>query len=81
MKTSIDNGTVRSFAAAAAAVAVSAAAFGAHVVQTGSIAEGGFGAATAETLTKDGCGTLLNLFHGKWTPEKIRAVVADRNIT
>ena len=46
----------------------------AHVVQTGSIAEGGFGAATAETLTKDGCGTLLNLFHGKWTPEKIRAV-------
>ena len=28
--------------------------------------------ATAETLTKDGCGTLLNLFHGKWTPEKVR---------
>ena len=49
-------------------------AFPAHVVQTGSIAEGGHGAATAETLTRDGCGTLLNLFHGKWTPEKIRAV-------
>ena len=46
----------------------------AHVVQIGSIAEGGYGAATAETLTKDGCGTLLNLFHGKWTPEKVRAV-------
>ena len=52
----------------------SSVASAAHVVQTGSIAEGGFGAATAETLTKDGCGTLLNLFHGKWTPEKIRAV-------
>ena len=49
-------------------------ASGAHVVQTGSIAEGGFGAATAETLTRDGCGTLLNLFHGKWTAEKVRAV-------
>ncbi len=48
----------------------------AHVVRTGSIAEGGFGVATAETLTKDGCGTLLNLFHGKWTPEKVRAVGA-----
>ena len=46
----------------------------AHVVRTGSIAEGGFGVATAETLTKDGCGTLLNLFHGKWTPEKVRTV-------
>ena len=46
----------------------------AHVVQTGSIAEGGYGVATAETLTRDGCGNLLNLFHGKWTPEKIRAV-------
>ena len=46
----------------------------AHVVQTGSIAEGGFGVSTAETLTRDGCGTLLNLFHNKWTPEKIRAV-------
>ena len=50
------------------------AASAAHVVETGSIAEGGFGVATAETLTRDGCGTLLNLFHGKWTPEKIRAV-------
>ena len=49
-------------------------AMAAHVVQTGSIAEGGFGVSTAETLTRDGCGTLLNLFHGKWTPEKIRAV-------
>ena len=49
-------------------------ALAAHVVQTGSIAEGGYGAATAETLTRDGCGNLLNLFHGKWTPEKIRAV-------
>ena len=57
---------------AAGALAASAA----HVVQTGSIAEGGFGAATAETLTRDGCGSLLNLFHGKWTPEKIRAVGA-----
>ncbi|MBQ7189358.1 MAG: hypothetical protein IJR99_08085 [Kiritimatiellae bacterium] len=53
-------------------VALSAGA--AHVVQTGSIAEGGFGVSTAETLTQDGCGTLLNLFHNKWTPEKIRAV-------
>ena len=59
---------------AAAWASCASAAFSAHVVQTGSIAEGGFGAATAETLTKDGCGTLLNLFHGKWTPEKIRAV-------
>jgi len=50
--------------------------FSAHVVQTGSIAEGGYGVATAETLTRDGCGDLLNLFHGKWTPEKIRAVGA-----
>ena len=57
------------------AVVVSAEiALAAHVVQTGSIAEGGYGAATAETLTRDGCGNLLNLFHGKWTPEKIRAV-------
>ena len=57
------------------AVVVSAGiASAAHVVQTGSIAEGGYGAATAETLTRDGCGNLLNLFHGKWTPEKIRAV-------
>ncbi len=46
----------------------------AHVVQTGSIAEGGHGVATAETLTREGCGTLLNLFAGKWTPEKVRAV-------
>ena len=53
-----------------------APALGSHVVRTGSIAEGGFGVATAETLTRDGCGTLLNLFHGKWTPEKIRAVGA-----
>ena len=60
-----------------AVVAVSAGiASAAHVVRTGSIAEGGFGVATAETLTKDGCGTLLNLFHGKWTPEKVRAVGA-----
>ena len=60
-----------------AVVALStSAASAAHVVQTGSIAEGGFGVATAETLTKDGCGTLLNLFHGKWTPEKVRAVGA-----
>ena len=43
-------------------------------MQTGSIAEGGFGVSTAETLTKDGCGTLLNLFHGNWTSEKVRAV-------
>ncbi len=56
------------------ALCVSVSAFATHVVETGSIAEGGFGVATAETLTKDGCGTLLNLFHGKWTPEKIRAV-------
>ena len=49
-------------------------AWAAHVVQTGSIAEGGYGVATAQTLTRDGCGNLLNLFHGKWTPEKIRAV-------
>ena len=48
----------------------------AHIVQTGSIAEGGFGIASAETLTREGCGTLLNLFHGKWTPEKVRAVGA-----
>ncbi|MCR5752417.1 MAG: hypothetical protein K6G91_10685 [Kiritimatiellae bacterium] len=60
--------------AAFAIAALSASA--AYVVQTGSIAEGGHGVATAETLTKDGCGTLLNLFHGKWTPEKIRAVGA-----
>ena len=60
-----------------AVVAVCAGiASAAHVVRTGSIAEGGFGVATAETLTKDGCGTLLNLFHGKWTPEKVRAVGA-----
>ena len=60
-----------------AVVAVGAGiASAAHVVRTGSIAEGGFGVATAETLTKDGCGTLLNLFHGKWTPEKVRAVGA-----
>ena len=60
-----------------AVVALStSAASAAHVVQTGSIAEGGFGVATAETLTKDGCGTLLNLFHGKWTPGKVRAVGA-----
>ena len=58
------------FVIALAAMSASAA----HVVQTGSIAEGGHGVATAETLTRDGCGTLLNLFHGKWTPEKIRAV-------
>jgi len=57
------------------AVVVSAGiASAAHVVQTGSIAEGGFGVSTAETLTRDGCGNLLNLFHGKWTPDKIRAV-------
>ena len=38
-----------------AVVAVSAGiASAAHVVRTGSIAEGGFGVATAETLTKDG---------------------------
>ena len=58
----------------AAVVASAGSASAAHVVQTGSIAEGGHGVGTAETLTKDGCGTLLNLFHGKWTPEKIRAV-------
>ena len=58
-----------------AIVVVSAvAASAAHVVQTGSIAEGGHGVSTAEALTRDGCGNLLNLFHGKWTPEKIRAV-------
>ena len=56
------------------AVACAAAAPAAHVVQTGSIAEGGYGVATAETLTRDGCGSLLNLFHGKWTPAKVRAV-------
>ena len=55
-------------------VACAGMAPAAHVVQTGSIAEGGYGVATAETLTRDGCGNLLNLFHGKWTPEKIRAV-------
>ena len=60
----------------AACVFAALSASASHVVQTGSIAEGGFGVATAETLTKDGCGTLLNLFHGKWTPEKIRAVGA-----
>ena len=57
-----------------AVVGCAGIALAAHVVQTGSIAEGGYGAATAETLTRDGCGNLLNLFHGKWTPEKIRAV-------
>ena len=55
-------------------VAYAGTAPAAHVVQTGSIAEGGYGVSTAETLTRDGCGNLLNLFHGKWTPEKIRAV-------
>ena len=55
-------------------VACAGMAPAAHVVQTGSIAEGGYGVSTAETLTRDGCGNLLNLFHGKWTPEKIRAV-------
>ena len=59
---------------AAAFAAGTSVVFSAHVVQTGSIAEGGYGVATAETLTREGCGTLLNLFHGKWTPEKIRAV-------
>ena len=58
----------------AVVVACAVIAPAAHVVQTGSIAEGGYGVATAETLTRDGCGNLLNLFHGKWTPEKIRAV-------
>ena len=58
----------------AVVVASAVAAPAAHVVQTGSIAEGGYGVATAETLTRDGCGNLLNLFHGKWTPEKVRAV-------
>ena len=58
----------------AAIVACAGITSAAHVVQTGSIAEGGYGVATAETLTRDGCGNLLNLFHGKWTPEKIRAV-------
>ena len=46
----------------------------AHVVQTGTIAEGTHGVSTAETMTRDGCGTLLNLFANKWTPEKVRAV-------
>lgn len=58
----------------AVVVACAVIAPAAHVVQTGSIAEGGYGVATAETLTRDGCGNLLNLFHGKWTPEKVRAV-------
>ena len=62
------------FTALACTAMLCTAASAAHVVETGSIAEGGFGVATAETLTGDGCGTLLNLFHGKWTPEKIRAV-------
>ena len=74
MKGVIDRGGTRPLGALAAIVAMCAVAHAAHVVQTGSIAEGGFGVGTAETLTKDGCGTLLNLFHGKWTPEKIRAV-------
>ena len=65
---------MKRLAVVAALAACASAAFAAHVVQTGSIAEGGYGVATAETLTKDGCGTLLNLFHGKWTPEKLRAV-------
>ena len=65
---------MKRLAAVAALAACALAAPAAHVVQTGSIAEGGFGVATAEMLTKDGCGTLLNLFHGKWTPEKLRAV-------
>ena len=65
---------IRKAASLLAMAAAGSAAQSAHVVQTGSIAEGGHGAATAETLTADGCGTLLNLFHGKWTPEKVRAV-------
>ena len=63
--------TFIAFAFAAAAIHAASAS---HVVQTGSIAEGGYGVSSAETLTKDGCGTLLNLFFGKWTPEKLRAV-------
>ena len=74
MKGEIDKGGNRSLAVLVAMMAMSMGASAAHVVQTGSIAEGGHGVGTAETLTKDGCGTLLNLFHGKWTPEKIRAV-------
>ena len=46
----------------------------AHVVQTGSIAEGRYGVATAETMTRDGCGDVVNMFFGKWTPESVRAV-------
>jgi len=49
-------------------------AWAAHVVQTGTIAEGEHGVSTAETMTRDGCGTLLNLFANKWTPEKVCAV-------
>ena len=60
--------------ALAVAFAYASTALASHVVQTGSIAEGGHGVATAEAMTRDGCGTLLNLFHGKWTPEKVRAV-------
>ena len=51
-------------------VACAGMAPAAHVVQTGSIAEGGYGAATAETLTRDGCGNLLNLFHGNGRPRR-----------
>ena len=46
----------------------------AHVVRTGSIAEGRYGVKTAETLTREGCGSLINLFANGWTPEKVREI-------
>ena len=58
----------------AACTCASLQVWAAHVVQTGTMAEGRYGVATAETMTRDGCGNVVNMFFGKWTPESVRAV-------
>lgn len=62
---------VTAFAVFASAFCTASAA---HTVRTGTIAEGRHGVSTAETMTAEGCGDLLNLFYGEWTPESLRAV-------